>query len=244
MQSEPVDASIFVADKREPMEGAVHNGEKLPAVFVYLLNHLSKAIIHQFTSEVGANPKSAEPIGIVAAHVFSNKDFHWRGKPMVDILIAKFRIACPVLFGARGNDKTEAGRAAVGWKREDGRWISDQAHSDRMTGLGAGFAAVSLRDFRKASKANPYPPSHYWKAMAAIVNSPPQLISNTQFIVLKAMIDGHETRFIQFYGTAAIAALRVALVEFPKKAPANSHTAQGLQVLGQMLQQDQGLVLT
>lgn len=243
MPSDVIDASLFVADKREPVEGAVHNGDKLPAAFIYLLNHLAKAIIHQFTSEVGANPKSAEPIGIVAAHIFSNKDFHWRGKSMIDILVAKFRIVCPVLFGARGDDKTTAGRAAVGWKKEDGHWISDQAHADRMTGLGAGFAAISLRDFSKASKPNPYPPTNYWKAMAFIVNSPPQLISNTQFTVLKAMIDGHEGRFIQFYGNAAIAALRAALVEFPKKAPANSHTAQGLQVLGQMLQKDRGLVL-
>ncbi|KAL2760641.1 hypothetical protein ACRALDRAFT_2097013 [Sodiomyces alcalophilus JCM 7366] len=241
--SDAIDASLFVADKREPAEGAVHNGDKLPAAFIYLLNHLSKAIIHQFTSEVGANPKSAEPIGIVTAHIFSNKDFHWRGKPMIDILLAKFRIVCPVLFGARGDDKTTAGRAAVGWKKEDGHWISDQAHADRMTGLGAGFAAIALRDFSRASKPNPYPPTNYWKAMASIVNSPPQLISSTQFTVLKAMIDGHEERFILFYGNAAIAALRAALVEFPKKAPADSHTALGLQVLGQVLQKDRGLVL-
>ncbi|KAL9943029.1 hypothetical protein D7B24_009095 [Verticillium nonalfalfae] len=238
-----VDGSIFVADSRDPVEGAVHNGPQLPAVFIYLLSHLSKAMIHQFASEVGANPKSAEPIGIVAAHLFSNPDFHWRGKPMIDILIAKFRVACPVLFGARGNDRTEAGRIAVGWRREDGRWISEQAHSDRMTGLGAGFASISLRDFSKASKKNPYPPSHYWTAMAKIVNSPPALISNTQYTVLKAMIDGHETRFLQFYGNAAIEALRTALVEFPKKAPATSHTAQALQVLGQVLQRDSGLAL-
>lgn len=238
-----VDGSIFVADSRDPVEGAVHNGPQLPAVFIYLLSHLSKAMIHQFASEVGANPKSAEPIGIVAAHLFSNPDFHWRGKSMIDILIAKFRVACPVLFGARGNDRTEAGRLAVGWRREDGRWISEQAHSDRMTGLGAGFASISLRDFSKASKKNPYPPSHYWTAMAKIVNSPPALISNTQYTVLKAMIDGHETRFLQFYGNAAIEALRTALVEFPKKAPATSHTAQALQVLGQVLQRDSGLAL-
>ncbi|EEY18017.1 predicted protein [Verticillium alfalfae VaMs.102] len=112
-----------------------------------------------------------------------------------------------------------------------------------MTGLGAGFAPISLRDFSKASKKNPYPPSHYWTAMAKIVNSPPALISNTQYTVLKAMIDGHETRFLQFYGNAAIEALRTALVEFPKKAPATSHTAQALQVLGQVLQRDSGLAL-
>lgn len=243
MPSDLVDASLFVRDKREPVEGAAYNGDQLPSAFIFLLNHLSKAVIQQFANETGTQAKSAEPIGIVVAHVFSNPDFHWRGKTMIDILTCKFRVACPVLFGARGSEKTEAGRAALGWKREDGRWASDQAHADRMTGLGAGFAAISLRDFSKASKKNPFPPSNYWSAVARIVNTPPDLVSNTQFTVLKAMVDGHESRFIQFYGNAAVAALRMALVEFPRKAPPNSHNAQALQVLGQVLQRDSGLVL-
>lgn len=239
-----VDASLFVKDKREPVEGAVHNGEALPSIFIFLLSHLAKAIVRQFATEAGVDPKAAEPIGIVAAHIFSNPDFHWRGKSMIDVLIAKYRVACPVLFGARGSDKTEAGRAAIGWRKEDGHWITEQAHMDRMNGLGAGYASISLRDFSKAGKAkqNPYPPTNYWKAVAAIVNTPPQSISSTHFTVLKAMIDGHESRFIQFYGNAAFAALRMALVEFPKKAPPNSHGAQALQVMGQVLQKN-GLVL-
>ncbi|GKT58617.1 GLE1-like protein [Colletotrichum tofieldiae] len=236
-----IDANIYVQQNREPVEGAVNNGPQLPALFVYLLNILAKAIIQQFSNEGGANPKSAEPVGIVTAQIFSNKDYQWRGGSMIDILIAKFRVACPVLFGSRGSDRTENGRKAIGWKKENGNWIPEQAHNDRMTGLGAGFAAIALRDFSKASKANPYPPTNYWKAMAQIVNSPPQLVSNTQYIVLKSMIDGHEQRFINFYGNAAIAALRMALVEFPKRAPPGATAAQALQVLADVLRRDSGL---
>ncbi|KAK1599576.1 GLE1-like protein [Colletotrichum navitas] len=236
-----VDANIYVQHNREPVEGAVNNGPQLPALFIYLLNILAKAIIQQFANEGGANPRSAEPVGIVTAQIFSNKDYQWRGASMIDILIAKFRVACPVLFGSRGSDKTENGRKAIGWKKEDGNWVPEQAHNDRMTGLGAGFAAIALRDFSKASKTNPYPPTNYWKAMAQIVNSPPQLVSNTQYIVLKSMIDGHEQRFINFYGNAAIAALRMALVEFPKKAPPGATAAQALQVLADVLRRDSGL---
>ncbi|KAK1966684.1 GLE1-like protein [Colletotrichum sublineola] len=236
-----VDANIYVQQNREPVESAVNNGPQLPALFIYLLNILAKAIIQQFSNEGGANPKSAEPVGIVTAQIFSHKDYQWRGASMIDILIAKFRVACPVLFGSRGSDKTENGRKAIGWKKENGNWVPEQAHNDRMTGLGAGFAAISLRDFSKASKTNPYPPTNYWKAMAQIVNSPPQLVSNTQYIVLKSMIDGHEQRFINFYGNAAIAALRMALVEFPKRAPPGATAAQALQVLADVLRRDSGL---
>ncbi|KDN63857.1 putative GLE1-like protein [Colletotrichum sublineola] len=236
-----VDANTYVQQNREPVESAVNNGPQLPALFIYLLNILAKAIIQQFSNEGGANPKSAEPVGIVTAQIFSHKDYQWRGASMIDILIAKFRVACPVLFGSRGSDKTENGRKAIGWKKENGNWVPEQAHNDRMTGLGAGFAAISLRDFSKASKTNPYPPTNYWKAMAQIVNSPPQLVSNTQYIVLKSMIDGHEQRFINFYGNAAIAALRMALVEFPKRAPPGATAAQALQVLADVLRRDSGL---
>lgn len=237
-----VDAATFVAEPRQPQPDAVHNGDQFPALFIYLISIFAKSIVNQFINECGASPKSADPIGVVAAHIFSDKDFQWRGGSMIDVLLAKLRRSCPVLFGVRGTDKTPAGRDAIGWRRDGGSWMPEQMHFDRMAGLGAGFAAVSLRDFSKASKANPFPPTNYWRALAGIVNTPVQQVSDTQYIVLKAMIDGHEQRFLQFYGNAGLAALRVALVDFPKKAP-GSVAAGGLRVLGDVLREEKGLDL-
>lgn len=208
------------------------------------MNICAKGIISQFINECSANPKAADPIGVFTAHIFSQKDFQWRGQSLIDILMAKYRKACPVLFGFRGNDKTERGRLALGWKREGPTWVTEQSHNDRMTGLGAGFASVSLRDFSKSSKTNPYPPANYWKALAGIVNSPVNEISNTQYVVLRYMIEGHEQRFLNFYGNAALAALRLALVEFPKKAPSTASAAGSLQALAEVLRSEGGLVLT
>lgn len=238
-----VNAATFVVEDRQPQADAVHNGDQFPALFIYLMNIFSKSIVNQFINECGASPKSADPIGVVAAHIFSDKDFQWRGGSMIDILLAKLRRVCPVLFGVRGSDKTVQGRAAVGWRKDGGSWMPEQMHFDRMAGLGAGFAAVALRDFSKANKANPYPPTNYWRALAGIVNTPADQVSDTQYIVLKAMIGGHEQRFLQFYGNAALAALRVALVEFPKKAPQGSAAAGGLRVLGEVLRNEKGLDL-
>jgi nucleoporin GLE1 len=112
-----------------------------------------------------------------------------------------------------------------------------------MTGLGAGFASLSLRDFSKSSKKNPYPPTNYWKALAYIVNTPPNETSNTQYVVLRSMIQGHEQRFLGFYGNAALAALRLALVEFPKKAPQNATAAGSLAALADVLKTESGLIL-
>jgi nucleoporin GLE1 len=241
IQSPLVDAAKFVVDKRAPVAGAKYNDEKLPSLFIYLINIMGKFMINQFASECGASPKAADPIGVVAAQIFSDPDFHWRGKSMIDILLAKFRKECPVVFGVRASDKTANGRLAIGWRR-DGGWMPEQMHNDRMAGLGAGFASVALRDFSKAKKENPYPPSHYWTALAKIVNTPVDLVSDTQYIVLKAMIDGHGHRILQFYGNAGLAVLRVALVDFPKKSPKSSG-AGALRVLGEVLQAEKGLDL-
>ncbi|RGP63667.1 hypothetical protein FSPOR_8453 [Fusarium sporotrichioides] len=241
--SPPIDVSAFVIDKREPVEGSANNDATLPSLFIYLINICAKGIVNQFINEGGANPKAADPVGVFAAHIFSTKEFQWRGLSLVDILMAKYRMVCPVLFGYRGNDKTERGRIAIGWKRDGPSWITEQSHNDRMTGLGAGFASLSLRDFSKSSKKNPYPPTNYWKALAYIVNSPPNETSNTQYVVLRSMIQGHEQRFLNFYGNAALAALRLALVEFPKKAPQNATAAGSLAALADVLKTESGLIL-
>ncbi|KAH9988967.1 GLE1-domain-containing protein [Xylariaceae sp. FL0662B] len=238
-----VDPHAFITDKREPVEGAMRNETQLPSLFIYLLNHLSKAIINQFINECGAQPKTADPIGVITAMIFSNKAYLWRGKTLIDILMAKFRVACPVLFGYRGSEKTEQGRLRLGWKRDGSGWITEQQHIDRMKGLGVGYAAISLRDFSKSPNTNPWPPSKYWTSMARIVNTPPAEISNTQCVVLRAMIEIYEDRFLHFYGSAAIAALRKALVEFPNKATVKTPGVTGLQVLAQILKRDMGLEL-
>lgn len=246
VNSELIDPSHFVFDERQPVEGAANNGQ-LPSLFLFLLNHLAKCVINQFMDESSANTKTADPIGILIASIFSDPVMHWRGKPLIDILIAKFYVVCPVLFGARGTEKTTQGRERVGWKRRGpNAWMPEAEHFNRQTGLGAGYAAISLRDFSKSKKSNPYPMSHYWTAMSQIVNTPPAEMSNTACTVLKAMIDHYEQRFLLFYGTAAVAALRLALVDFPtnaKSAGCGDVAVEALIVHGKSLKTKYGLAL-
>ncbi|KAI2643139.1 GLE1-domain-containing protein [Xylaria nigripes] len=241
--SATIDPSQFIADQREPMDGALHNEAQLPSLFLYLLNVFSKTVINQFINECGAQPKAADPLGVITAQIFSNKAYLWRGKTLVDILMAKYRVACPVLFGYRGSEGTEQGRQRLGWRREGAGWAPEQQHIDRMKGLAVGYAAIALRDFSKSTNRNPWPPSKYWTSLARIVNTPPAEISNTQCVVLRSMIEHYEERFINFYGSAAIAALRSALIDFPQKAATKTPGMSGLLVLAQMLKRDIGLEL-
>ncbi len=238
-----MDPSNFILKPRNPVEGAMNNDAMLPSIFLYLINIFAKAAIAQFINEAGARPETADPVGICVAATLSEPAFLWRGESLVDILLAKFRVVCPVLFGYRGSEKTEQGRQRLGWWKDGGRWVAEQQHMDRMTGLGAGFAAIALRNFTLSKKTNPFPPREYWAAMARIVNTPSAEISNTQCVVLKAMVENYEQKFIEFYGTAGVVALRTALLEFPARAPQKSAAVNSLEVLAQLLKKDTGLVL-
>lgn len=239
--SPAVDPAEVVAEERQPLEGAANNGQ-LPALFIYLLNHFSKAIIAQLIDESGVRVETAEPIGLVAVSVFADLEFLWRGSSLIDILMAKYRVVCPVLFGFRGNEKTNEGRARVGWWKIDGNWISDQVHNTRMTGLGAGYASICLRRFGTVRK-HPWPTSHYWKSLASILATPASEVSSTQYLVLKAMIDRYVDQFCKFYGNAAIAALQVALVHFPARSPEQNAATKSLAVLADKIKIDKGIDL-
>ena len=160
----------------------------------------------------------------------------------MDVLLAKYHACCPILWGIYGNEKTAQGRSRIGWWKEDGGWVSEQRHSERMAGLGAGYAAIALRDFSKSKNENPYPPSNYWKTMSYILNTPAAQIQLTHFFVLKALIDGYIPRFISFYGQAGLVALRKALVDFPRQA-APSTARDAVMVMPESIKKELKLAL-
>ena len=220
-------------------------------MFIFLLNFFAKYVVAQFINEAGVNPEIADPIGVVAVQVFSRAEFLWREQSLIDIMMAKVRVVCPVLFGVRGNEKTEEGRARLGWIRdESGSYVSEEIHGSRMTGLSAGYAAICLRDFSKSRLKNPWHPTHYWQTIASIVATPPDQRASTQYLVLRGLIDGYEATFLKFYGNAARAALKAALVKFPEGARApnsavlpGSSSVGGVQVLADKLARDRGIEL-
>ncbi|KAM3073365.1 hypothetical protein ACMFMG_004737 [Clarireedia jacksonii] len=245
VQSPGVDPGNYMVSTPSPAEGAVNNGDQLPSLFIYLLNIFAKCVVSQFINEAGVRPETADPIGVVAISIFAQEAFLWRGKSLIDILMAKMRVSIPVVFGFRGNEKSEEGRKRLGWQRNPGGgWIDEQMHSTRMVGLAAGYAALSLRNFSRARLTNPWPPYHYWTTMASIVSTPTEEASSTQYTVLRYLIENNEQKFLDFYGVQAVAALRVALVDFPSRAPASAKVAaDSLSVLADRLDRDKGLRL-
>ncbi|KAI9691760.1 MAG: hypothetical protein M1822_007832 [Bathelium mastoideum] len=233
-----VDLAKFLID---PPSGVIPES----GIFVYLLSILSKKIIAQLAEEAGRDTKRAEPVGTMAATIFSTDSLKLGPRPLVDILLAKYHVVCPVLFGIYGNEKTKFGRKRLGWLEQDkgsGKYISENEHNDRMTGLGAGYASLSLRDFSKSQRQNPYPAYHFWRALARILNTPPAEVTTTHVVILRGMLENYIPRFVRFYGHPAYVAVKKALIQFPTYAPPGP-AVSSLQVLRDILKRDEHITI-
>jgi nucleoporin GLE1 len=213
----PYDPANIVVDAGPPQDANNPKADWPSSLFIYALNIFAKSICGQFISEAGIDTKKADPISIIGARVFATPQFTWRGQSLIDILLCKFRVTCPVLFGLRGNEKTEEGRARIGWQKLEGQWVNEALHAQRTTGLAAGFAAVALRNFANAATPSPMPPVWFWRALSSLANTESKDAGDTVFIALKALLDGNEARVLRYWGNAGKAALRIALVDFPER---------------------------
>ncbi len=245
--SDGVDPNFFLVKPRlSPVEGATNNGPTLPLLYLFFLNLFSKYILKQYVDQAGVNPEDADQIGNFCVSVFAAPANLWRGESMIDIMMAKFRVECPVLWGVRGSEGTVGGRKALGWRKHKdqgvvGDWMTAQDHSTRMTGLAAGYSSIALRDFSKASMKNPFPPPNWWYSMAAITGTEPDHVSNTQFIVLKYMIKGWEAKIFNYYGDKAKLALALAVITFPGKAKERTPAVRAVEIIADQLQKEVGM---
>ncbi|KAL4924411.1 putative RNA export mediator Gle1 [Aspergillus undulatus] len=238
-----VDVRQFIAFPPENIANSDDN--KVPALLIYAMNILAKSLISSLITEASINQGHAEPIGVVAAQIFSTDAFIYKGHHMVDILWAKYRVVCPALWGFHGDERTETGRRALGWWRDGpgGPFVSEQAHADRMTALGAGFAALTLRNFHKAQRANPFPNTLFWFAMQKILNIPPTEIQETHITLLSAMLRSSPERIVGFFGHIGLALMRKAIVELPASLPRQSMGVNQLKLLKDLYKREKNILV-
>ncbi|QKX55946.1 uncharacterized protein TRUGW13939_03045 [Talaromyces rugulosus] len=213
----PCDVRRFFVQPPEEFASLSEEDAKGSAVFIYLLNIFTKAVVSQLINEAGVKLEYAEPVGVVVAQIFSAEQYSFRGHAFSDIFWAKYRAACPALWGFYGNENTEAGRIALGWKRTEsgGPFVDEMEHRQRMVGLGSGFAAVTLRNFGKTTRKNPFPNHIFWRTVAKIVFIAPDELQDTHFYILFSMLRFSAERIIGFWGQAGMALLRTAIVNIP-----------------------------
>jgi nucleoporin GLE1 len=244
-----LDARRYILNSRSDFDSLPAEECHVSGKYLYLVNFCVKAAVQQLTGAAIATYNSAEPIGITLALIFGDNALRWRGESFIDILLAKLHKRCPILFGIYGSEKTERGRERLGWitdSSEKSGYIPDQAHYDEMAGYAMGWAALTLRNFKKAKSAtNACPPWLYWRTIAYLVETPPAEATATHFVVLKGMLEHYGDKFIENYGQAATVAMRKAIVEFPRThaGQAKGNMVQGLQLLREVFQNKWQIIL-
>jgi nucleoporin GLE1 len=241
--SEPlVDVRDFIAFPPEHVANS--ENARISALLIYLLNILSKAVISQLIAEAGIRVKYAEPIGILAAQIFSSEACIYQGCPMSDILWAKFRVVCPALWGFYGDESTEAGKTVSGWQRIEpgGPFVKEHAHAERMAGLGAGFAALTLRNFGKTPRQNPFPNILFWHAMHKVLTVPTEEIQVTHVMLLNAMLRTSGDRMVGFFGHMGLALLRLAIIDFPSRISKYPTAVNTLKLLRDLYMREKNII--
>jgi nucleoporin GLE1 len=236
-----VDAREYLISSREKYIHMPTEAAQVPALFIYLVNFFAKISIKMLKESTLQTMTNL--VGISVAFIFGHNNLRWQGESFVDIFLAKYHKACPVLFGIYGPENTEAGRSRLGWGVEGDTWIEKALHQEEMMGLAMGWAACTLRDFKTSVSArNSLPPWHFWNSVANIVNTPPKDVTETHLIVLKNILEHYADKFIHFYGQAAMVAMRRAIVEFPLSLK-ESTARSGLMLLREIFVKKHGIRL-
>ncbi|OTA24814.1 hypothetical protein BTJ68_13327 [Hortaea werneckii EXF-2000] len=167
-----VDPSEFILYPEQPPTSSTAE-KRYPACLLYLLSRFAKSAIAQLIQEAGMETETADGVGVLLVTIFSVPAYRWNGQSLIDVLWAKYHVVCPPLFGITGSQNTPAGRKRLGWWTENSTFITEAIHYQRMRGLGAGFSALTLRDFSRSANPNPAPNRLWWEALARILNLPP-----------------------------------------------------------------------
>ncbi|KAM3419290.1 hypothetical protein BST61_g5227 [Cercospora zeina] len=212
--SETTDINLYRLQAVDPLQ--------VPKVFLYMVNYTVKIILKQLAYEATVDAEHAEPIGILTATLFSKPEFKPGGHFMSDMLWAKFHKVHAALFGLRFNELTPDGRVALGFKRDV--YTSKTMWHDAVRALSRGYAAITLRDFSRSQNENPFPNRLYWEALSRVLTTPIEERISLHYVTVDGMLDPlFLPRFIKFYGSNAIGALRAAVLEFPKPPHKEGH---------------------
>jgi nucleoporin GLE1 len=197
-----------------------------PAFLLYTWICFEKFVLKQFEKEAASSDgRTIQEIGLIAASLLSDQRYMWKDIPLTDIVLAKLHRVCPILFGIRGTMTTAEGRVRLGFLLIDKAPPSEEQYGQRMRGLGAGYAALSLRSFNAKTPAVPM--SEYWRAIVSICNTPTDSLWPGHFALIYGLLRDYYKKFLTFYGAPARGVLRRATIDLPARAPPRCKDSAG-----------------
>ncbi|KAL3230131.1 mRNA export factor GLE1 [Nakaseomyces bracarensis] len=169
--------------------------------YLWILNFIAKAIVHQAETEVRAKPEASVPLARLTLYLMV------RYPEFNELLMARFVKKCPFVIGFTCNIDTEEGRSNMGWKRDSGgKWEEPTSYNERIGSMATLYSVITRLqlppEFIQTSQ-HPLPISHSWQLVARIANTPLNLIQDTHFVVLGSWWDAAAKEFLQAYGAQA-----------------------------------------
>lgn len=169
--------------------------------YLWILNFIAKALVHQSETEVRVKPQSALPLGKLALSLLI------RYPELKELLMARWVKKCPFIIGYTCKIDTEHGRQNMGWKRNsDNKWEEDTSYDERMGGIATLFAVMTRLPLSAEyinTEVHPLPISNSWRLLARISNTSIDLLTNTHFIVLGSWWDAAALQLLQAYSNQA-----------------------------------------
>ncbi|KAJ4989999.1 GLE1-like protein [Stagonosporopsis vannaccii] len=197
-----------------------------PAFLLYMWIMFEKFLLKQFEKEASnEDGRIIQELGLIAASLFADQKYMWKGISLIDVLLAKMHHICPIMFGIRGNMNTVEGQKRLGWMPIDKQPATGEIYMQRIRGLSAGFAAMSLRAFKTVPAL---PMSEFWRCVVHVCNTPPADLYPGHFAILNGLLRDFYKKFLAFYGVQARGVLRRAVVDLPARAPERCRDAAGI----------------
>ncbi|KAF2767982.1 GLE1-domain-containing protein [Teratosphaeria nubilosa] len=219
-QCQRVDITEYIigVHSRQPVPATSDAEKQYPELMLYLLNLTAKLLLKQLYQDTGEDTKIADAIGVFACTIFSVPEFRWQGVSLIDIVWAKYHVLAPALFGLNP-PPTAAGRRLIGWKAD----MDATEFYRAQWAYGAGFSALTLRDFSRSKNPNPAPNRIWWESMSRILNVPAGQAQHAHYWLVKGMIEDWVPRIIGIFGGAGKAILKTCVRELPKKGPRDAN---------------------
>lgn len=181
--------------------GLVDQTKSNQLAYLWVLNFIAKALVHQSETEVRVKPESALPLAKLALALMI------RYPELKELLMARWVKKCPFVIGYTCNIDTEQGRSNMGWKRNsDEKWEEGTSYDERMGGMVTLFAVITRLPLSAElihQQQHPLPISHSWRLLARIANTSRNLLTNSHFVVLGSWWDAAALQFHQAYSKQA-----------------------------------------
>lgn len=163
-------------------------------VFQWILNFFCKSVVAQAETETTVSIQSALPLGKLAVMMML------RFEPLRDMLLARFVKKCPYVIGYSCAIDTEEGRLRMGWKRRNDKWEESASYSERIAGICAVWAVMTVSQVDTHGQPHPYPLAHSWRFLARMANTNVQLLENSHYAAVAIWWDIASQVFAKAYG--------------------------------------------